>query len=736
MEKYASNKPQILFAVLALISILALAQNTFSSAASANANTKLTDGINASSSKIDPAWVYFDKDAKELPQPYGKSYNLNMEFFGTNEYGGNNSISEKRIEELLYEAGSKAYRATLYLDLFSEPMEKQPYWDFDSFEKSSHGQRIRRALNAGQMVNIVVHRTPPWANKSLSTTHPPIEMMVMEEITLNGTTPAQLTHKFVMGENNEQYDRVSVVDAKMQTYEIMDEMVGISSGASWQEYNLRNSNIYPGKISLFIDGKEWKEAKHFDPKSINKNEFIFFPNTGKIKFADGWQGNIPKKGALITANYSYYPETYKEFNNSAKSNIDYKINYSGGTIRRTGNSSIPSGSKVLVTYYYLDTTWWKEFWKELTTHYKGQVKYFEVWNEEDNPKFWQGSNDQYLQMLRTAYEGAKEGNSDSEIIFGGLSFFSNNNNNFYYTTEKKLFDIFAWHPYGWEIAPDNPNSHFNILNNTFFSQAGFTGEKKPIFLNELGFSTNQDGGMSWDEQATAMSRMYMMLRRNHLIANASWWGVLDLYPIGIKENELYSSHLGLIAYDTQSKLILKPSYYSFKNLAKNKGIIIDLAEYSNSGALKKEDYLIDKIILSSNDDKIVSARISTSWKNINDWNYIPSTMTKSKNSMGYDYTITFPPITTRYVGIEITKKSGENYALDEIQVLENGKNIALNKYYAAEGFIDSNINETRYQIQTPTSPPVDQNLNKPQKQEENIFQTIYDFFASLFGFKK
>jgi hypothetical protein len=263
----------------------------------------------------------------------------------------------------------------------------------------------------------------------------------------------------------------------------------------------------------------------------------------------------------------------------------------------------------------------------------------------------------------------------------------------YAQNTKNSFDILAWHPYGWQVGPDNPNSQYNVLNKGYSSIAAANGDSsKPIFLNEVGFSTNQQGGMNWEQQGLALSRMFMMAGRNPNVQNVSWWGIVDESPIGSMESDLYVSHMGLIAKDSSGNLQIKPSYYTFKNFGINKGVIIDLASYDSSGTLVKEDYRINKIVFSSLGDDIDSVNVLSSWKNTNDWQNVSVTKTVSQNSRGtYDYTITFPTTYTRFVQLQFVKKASvSQYSIDEVQVLdESGANVALNKYYAAAGFSDN-----------------------------------------------
>lgn len=721
--------------------------------AMANAHIRLTDGLTPSSNPSDPAWVYFTSDSTQLPAPYSTSPNLSPEFFGINEYSSAHPADEKKIESLMLDAGASAYRATVYLNLFPEPNQSPPYWDFNQWDATTDGQRITRAIGNGQMVNIVVHRTPLWAAKTLPTQHPPEGFVQQEEVILNGTTPLQLSHKFILGENNLQYDKESVVAGGANAvYNYVDsETVGTGDGSYWQEYKLNNAPAIPGKLQLYVDGVLWNEVPYFQGSgNPNKNQYVFFPDTGLIRFGDGYNGSVPQSGTIITAKYSYYTNPYKEYRGqkyNTTDKLDYRIDYANGTIQRTANSSIPDGATVRVTYYYLDTSWWQEFWKELTAHYAGQVKYFEVWNEEDNSSFWMGTPAQYFEMLRTAYIGAKEGNPNAVVMLGGLAADSGYLPKLYNLGAQNYFDALAWHPYGWQTPPDNPQSQFNITNSNYFQSAAANGDTaKPVFLNEVGFSTNQQGGMNWDAQGIALSRMYMMLARNPQVVNVSWWGVGDTARLGNDESDPYTSHLGLLAMDSSGNLLQKPAYYTFKNLATNKGVIIDLAAYNADGSVQQSDYTFNKIVFSSLGEDFNSVNVLVSEKNANDWNEASSTMTVAEDTNGiFEYTLLMKATTARFVQIQFVKKTGVNkFSIGEIQVITpQGDNTALKKYYSVAGFEDSaSVSPAQPEVRPPQEPAPQTTpqppVQTPAGQSQPAFNplgTIVNFFKSLFGLK-
>lgn len=75
---------------------------------------------------------------------------------------------------------------------------------------------------------------------------------------------------------------------------------------------------------------------------------------------------------------------------------------------RTRRTSPPRDLKDFARYVY-----------ETVKHYREVIKYWEVWNEPHYSGFWRGTPEQYVQLLRLAYESAKRANPDCVIIGGG-----------------------------------------------------------------------------------------------------------------------------------------------------------------------------------------------------------------------------------------------------------------------------------------------------------------------------
>ena len=50
---------------------------------------------------------------------------------------------------------------------------------------------------------------------------------------------------------------------------------------------------------------------------------------------------------------------------------------------------------------------WRDYLTAVATRYKGRAHYFQVWNEPNQPDFYQGSMETLVAMTRIAYEVIK-----------------------------------------------------------------------------------------------------------------------------------------------------------------------------------------------------------------------------------------------------------------------------------------------------------------------------------------
>ena len=212
------------------------------------------------------------------------------------------------------------------------------------------------------------------------------------------------------------------------------------------------------------------------------------------------------------------------------------------------------------------------FAKWIANRYEGRVDAWEIWNEPNDPFFFDGSVGKYVRLLKAAYPRIKEADPSAQVVLGGPSY---NDTGWLKTVyergAKPYFDVMATHPYQ-AIAnrpPEYPDdgtiwhlSHVAAVVDLMKSR-GDGG--KPIWFTEFGWSShpNHDGFPDWqlgvtkDQQADYLIRTLKYLEGNFPQVEKVFW---------YNERNRNTGHLYLDNYGLLWRnLSPKPVYKRLKN---------------------------------------------------------------------------------------------------------------------------------------------------------------------------
>jgi hypothetical protein len=108
---------------------------------------------------------------------------------------------------------------------------------------------------------------------------------------------------------------------------------------------------------------------------------------------------------------------------------------------------------------------WGRFVQKLAAHYKGRIDSWIIWNEVDIPngqwRTWDGTVDDYAQLMRVAYPAIKAGNPRAKVALYGSPWWYDKG-----AFISRLLDNFAADP----AAPAN-NFYFDVANLHMYSRA-------------------------------------------------------------------------------------------------------------------------------------------------------------------------------------------------------------------------------------------------------------------------
>ena len=147
----------------------------------------------------------------------------------------------------------------------------------------------------------------------------------------------------------------------------------------------------------------------------------------------------------------------------------------------------------------------KRFMFDLVSRYKGRIKYWTLWNEQNSKKGWPDwTPESYVAFLKNGYLGAKQADPDVKILIGGIAFMDYAYvRDFYEAGGKDYFDIMNLHPYCFPDPPERLRGS-RLLKASCGKEASLMGihkirsimqdfedEKKPIWITEISWGTGK-----------------------------------------------------------------------------------------------------------------------------------------------------------------------------------------------------------------------------------------------------
>jgi hypothetical protein len=228
---------------------------------------------------------------------------------------------------------------------------------------------------------------------------------------------------------------------------------------------------------------------------------------------------------------------------------------------------LPAGSKVILDM--VDTPSWETGSSNIHTppasasDYAAYLAYvaqrlgnrvtaYEIWNEEDEPRWWTGAPDPagYVQLLRAAYPAVKRAEPNATVVLGGLT---GNDYTFlegvYQAGGKGFFDAVGVHtdtacnvlsPYEFLRGPSNRMVADSFLAYREVHQTMLAnGDNKPIWMTETSWRTTsatcsegawagqKPEGVTPEQQATFLAQAYHCMKEDPYLQVALWFPLQD-----------------------------------------------------------------------------------------------------------------------------------------------------------------------------------------------------------------
>ncbi|WP_432546897.1 cellulase family glycosylhydrolase [Kineococcus sp. SYSU DK004] len=214
------------------------------------------------------------------------------------------------------------------------------------------------------------------------------------------------------------------------------------------------------------------------------------------------------------------------------------------------------------------------FMRWLSAHLAGRVDAYEIWNEPNLKRFWNGTPAQYVRLAQVGYSAVKDVDPGVPVVLGGTSY---NDTSWlrqaYDAGAAGSFDVLATHPY---LAPsdqapgtaDTKGTNIYLLTHVA-SVRRLMVERgdghKQIWFTEFGWSNHQNTGTesNWNRGVTEQQQAEFLLQTLDLVRTRYPY-VTHVFWYNDRDRGVSSSHIdnyGLLRRD----LSVKPAYTALQS---------------------------------------------------------------------------------------------------------------------------------------------------------------------------
>jgi polysaccharide biosynthesis protein PslG len=221
----------------------------------------------------------------------------------------------------------------------------------------------------------------------------------------------------------------------------------------------------------------------------------------------------------------------------------------------------------------------KDFVWAMAHRYAGQVSAWEIWNEENLPRFWGGQTNPaaYADLLKNGFWAVKSADPGAQVVFGGMSESDWQFLEAVYAAAPDIgnfFDVMGVHPYAPNTSPDYVGIQDGHITKDSF--AGYRevrrvmlahGTDKPLYFTEMGWSTTSQPnmGVSQQQQAAYTTLAWKCMQQDPYVQVGILYELRNNYWANDADD--WEDQLGL----TTTGWSHKPAYDAFRAVDPNQG---------------------------------------------------------------------------------------------------------------------------------------------------------------------
>ena len=330
------------------------------------------------------------------------------------------------------------------------------------------------------------------------------------------------------------------------------------------EINLKNPF---GVLEFLHWNHSWNSYKYSSNRDLEKVVSLMAEaGVGWVRVDFLWQDIEPQKGSFDFAKYDYIVQLLRSKGMHILGILHYSTDWSSACGQW---NCPPKDNKVFVNYA-----------SKVIQRYKGQVKYWEVWNEPDSATYWkeQDGLKSYCVLLREVYKAAKQIDPECKILNGGLANGISSVNLLYDNGAKDYFDILNIHFFqtpghvgGIKAVVSYPKLAYKIMQRN-------GDEHKKIWVTEIGcpgVKMGLDVDSWWmgknpteRQQAEWAKQVYTELLKNPHVEKIFWAffrDTKDHWNNGV-------DYFGMVRWDYSTKPSFNAYRECYQQWKKNKAI--------------------------------------------------------------------------------------------------------------------------------------------------------------------
>ena len=322
--------------------------------------------------------------------------------------------------------------------------------------------------------------------------------------------------------------------------------------------NLSQANLENpfGVLEFLHWSHSWNNYKYPGDRDLKKAiSLMQSAGVGWIRLDFLWEDIEPQEGRFDFAKYDNLVKLLTDRGINILGILHYSTNWASSC----GEWNCPpKNNKIFVNYA-----------AQVIQRYKGQVSYWEVWNEPDSAIYWKQQDclKSYCELLKEVYVAAKKIDPECKILNGGIANGLASINHLYDNGAKDYFDILNLHFFESPLHGKNaikavasyPKLAYKIMvrngdarKKIWITEIGCPGVRAGLKTNNwwLGQNPNEQ------QQAVWVKEVYPELLKNPQVAKIFWAFFRDTK----KHWDNGVDYFGLVRWDYTPK----PSFKAYK----------------------------------------------------------------------------------------------------------------------------------------------------------------------------